>query len=1121
MATITSAGSGDWNTGGTWVGGIAPTSADDAIIANTHTVTLSGSCAAQSITVNTGGTLTCSTTVSTTLTIQRGLTQQTGSNVTLDVSSNVAVTCTVILNNVRAAAASNYFWDATGTATVILKGFPKKRWTTLTADMAVSATTCTVADATGWQTGDKLVFGTTQAYNATPRVDASTGTNTVSGASISNITATTYAHASGGLVGNFSSNLVIRPNTAGDSTAVRLTQSNSTRTGYTRTVTDVEFSGLRSVNDFPGNGVTFRATFTGADGTGLVTPYTRVGGNAFWDCRLGMILTTLNTPIPRDNNIFYMPNAATTQAYCVEATGTYCGDDTNSVVFRNSLASGFFVQNMPGMKLTGCIATACAGAGLVAANEQQLANCESYSNATGIQLGSGGTYGSNCLIGTQFGGAATNSNALSATGIPKAYLTDSYIQTSGTLISGLSTATPGALVDFVNRSADVTVQERYLRDGNIKRDNSVKTRGTSSLAIQPTALASNIQRTQSIACAAGATIRVVGYVRMDTSFWNAGDNNLPTVVLSGLGATAVTHTATSAANNAWEKFDISITNTSGADGNFTLTYTANAKTVSTGTVYFDGVPDSPFITKVRHYGFLFSETSPTREVNPYTVASEATAAAYTGVTINAGTKRVTFGIGTADTLAKVYDYSQAWAVANIDKEVPWQRAGALLSLTSGWAVVDPVISGVTWGGGVIEWNTPGAISGSFDSTTFRFNAAGTYDLSGGTFAGTINLTNTSGGGVIVIVLPSGIDYVNDDPGSITVEVAVESATASITNIVPGSRLQVFNVTENTEMFNGIVAGTSWSDSYPNGTGYSTGDVVRVRLAWHSGAAAKLPVQYQTIAASGGWAVLADQQDDEIYNLNGIDGDTVAEFAADYPNVQIDVDDPDGFTTPMRGYAWYISGQLTADGIRFYHGGMTAIDAANYRINVDVTDMHIQNARAGSSVLVGEARLYRSDGSRVTVPGIGGATIEMEYGAARQVETGVSGLTSTESDKLMSLSTENLDATVSSRLAAASYAAPANADIATIKSEVQSKLDAAVSTRMSASSYVAPANADVAAIKAVTDTLPTGISDLAVAVAGVPATTAAAVDALELDANVVKIKGQAINGSGSEADPWGP
>ena len=41
-ATITSNGSGDWETGATWVGGVAPADGDDIIIAATHIVTIDG-----------------------------------------------------------------------------------------------------------------------------------------------------------------------------------------------------------------------------------------------------------------------------------------------------------------------------------------------------------------------------------------------------------------------------------------------------------------------------------------------------------------------------------------------------------------------------------------------------------------------------------------------------------------------------------------------------------------------------------------------------------------------------------------------------------------------------------------------------------------------------------------------------------------------------------------------------------------------------------------------------------------------------------------------------------------------------------------------------------------------
>ncbi|MBI3233336.1 MAG: T9SS type A sorting domain-containing protein [Bacteroidetes bacterium] len=60
-ATISSAGNGNWNTGGTWSGGSVPSSGDSVVILNTHLVTLdmpgSGNNLALSLTIKSGGVL--------------------------------------------------------------------------------------------------------------------------------------------------------------------------------------------------------------------------------------------------------------------------------------------------------------------------------------------------------------------------------------------------------------------------------------------------------------------------------------------------------------------------------------------------------------------------------------------------------------------------------------------------------------------------------------------------------------------------------------------------------------------------------------------------------------------------------------------------------------------------------------------------------------------------------------------------------------------------------------------------------------------------------------------------------------------------------------------------------
>jgi hypothetical protein len=211
-------------------------------------------------------------------------------------------------------------------------------------------------------------------------------------------------------------------------------------------------------------------------------------------------------------------------------------------------------------------------------------------------------------------------------------------------------------------------------------------------------------------------------------------------------------------------------------------------------------------------------------------------------------------------------------------------------------------------------------------------------------------------------------------------------------------LQIYNVTTATEMVNTINATTSYALSYPTGTGYTAGDVVRVRLTYCAGLTAKKPEQYFTVASAAGWSVLANQVNDDVYITNGIDGSTVTEYSSDYVNVQIDVSDVDGYTTIQRGYAWYCDQMTGNDGIRYFYGAFVAEDSLNYLLDTDVANIKLQNAGVTPVTVAGGA-LRRKDGSS---PIADGGSVYMYYGRAYSVETGVSGLTPTESSKLLSI-----------------------------------------------------------------------------------------------------------------------
>lgn len=1013
MATITSAQSGLASATSTWVGGVVPVEGDKVIIAAGHVVEIDDTYTwgddNQTATIGTAaisvsGTLKASRMVNSSLTC-KGLLLINYATKGLDYGTEASpipgsVTANLIINKSATTAnrtALRQVSAASGAVNYIDWSFvgddSRKRGMYLASDAASGATSITLtASDHGWKIGDEVMFFHTSDSAKTSQMEFLT-INSVSGTTIGLSSALSFTHLAASPVCNLYTNVTIKSHTiaAGSLGNIALDGNNLSggyaTLGYKYLFKNCGLIGLgSSANIGMFNGA---ANSSGPNKTMLATKCVMVNKVA----AAGGVNVAHGIPMVFDQCVFYGGSfhygIGLTQFKngwaAINAQWNTSGSSFNSVT--NSYICGY--------------SAGAAGPGNVKTTWE---NCTFFGFGTALNAGVG-SYIKNCDLGYTlkwkpfYGDKLYRSPTYSAS--IECLLEDCLFYSD--LNTPEAVANMGihayARITYLNKNRDPAAQEIYTHLSEIKRENSIDYRSTSSVSIKPIKpiVPGNADvKTASVACANGKTVRVVGYVRMDTSFWNSGNCNLPTVTLSGLGATPVVFTASSAANNAWEQFDLSITNSAGYDGNFTLTYSVSAKTVTTGTVYFDGVPDAPFVTKARHYGFLFNETSPTVTVDPYVSATEATASALTGCTINGATKHITFGAGTIDTAQEFYDYSRYWSVTNLTYDVPFSRAGSLFSLASGWAVVEPSISGLTWGGGTIDWTSAGTKYGGFDSNTFDFQAAGTYEFGNATLSGTITLINTSGGAVVVNV-PAGTSYTNTGP-NITVNVAVDQAEALISGIVAGSRLQIYNVTTATETVNQINATTSYSLGYPNGTGYSEGDVVRVRLTYCSGLTAKLPVEYTTIASAAGWSVLANQQDDEVYIANGVDGSTVTEYSSDYVNVQIDISDPDNTTTIQRGYAWYCD-QLTGDdGIRYFYGAMQAEDAFNYLLNTDVADIKVQNTGAAGVTLTGGA-LRRKDGSSPIAPG---GSVYIYYGRTYGLETGVSGLTAGESSKLMSL-----------------------------------------------------------------------------------------------------------------------
>jgi hypothetical protein len=232
---------------------------------------------------------------------------------------------------------------------------------------------------------------------------------------------------------------------------------------------------------------------------------------------------------------------------------------------------------------------------------------------------------------------------------------------------------------------------------------------------------------------------------------------------------------------------------------------------------------------------------------------------------------------------------------------------------------------------------------------------------------------------------------------------VATYTGQITNIVPNSRVQVYNLTKDNEVFNGIIGGTTYSISYGEGNEFENNDLIRARISFVDGLTAMR--SFEAVAqASNGWSIFAQQEIDTVYNSIGIDGSTIGEFAADYPNVEVDVQDEDGVTSINRLYAWWVYNEYTAQGIREYFGGLIAEDNSNFKIVTERIDLKLDNVESYGVQFTGDLRLFRDDGqSPVVSTTSGGGSIILYAGKVYNIVTLQSGLTPSESAQIGSLS----------------------------------------------------------------------------------------------------------------------
>lgn len=228
-----------------------------------------------------------------------------------------------------------------------------------------------------------------------------------------------------------------------------------------------------------------------------------------------------------------------------------------------------------------------------------------------------------------------------------------------------------------------------------------------------------------------------------------------------------------------------------------------------------------------------------------------------------------------------------------------------------------------------------------------------------------------------------------------------TATASITGIVSGSRVRIYNETTATETYNDV-PGTSYSDNYTEGTTYTAGDVVKIYITQTSGVTAQLPYSTTVVAGSTGWTVLAAQESDSVYDQYGLNGSTITKFSADYVNDEVDLTVASNFSAEEL-YAWWSYNLTTSQGISDFFGGITAEDAANLRINNATVSIYLDNTTASNVYQTDNIRIYRADEAYpVKNPTTGGGGIDVVWRDKVYIAVTGSGVTSQDKTDIKNL-----------------------------------------------------------------------------------------------------------------------
>jgi hypothetical protein len=616
MATYLSNATGNWSTTSIWLtaatGTITPTApagappqsggGDKIIIRSGHTVLYNvngefGDDSTYSTNLTSAGgivvvgTLSASRTTSTSLTARGSITVPAGGTFdwgTVATPIPSSVNHQIVLNYSLTPAIQKHIFVSNGGNISLYSGLQKTRNTFLTLPANAGATQITVNDATNWVIGDRVIL---ESDTTSVTREHITTISSVAGNVINLNTGLNFARLSGTRIGNFSSNITIRPHNNSFNTSFQYIPNNTS----TCVINNVRFEHL-------GTG--------GGSGTswGNTNPYNGPAAQS----GLGIEATNLLNDFTIENLAFEETVSSATNLYGVNQPSV------GRVTLKNSALRG-----------TGY--GAYIGSGAIPIFD----GCTWYRIeriALAFGAGSGNTLITDCFINSSLspiqlvGKATINNTKLRTTSIVLNSVLDTVFNNCtlqadtrfvsmqaagalGTNIFNNCTFTGAAPLTAVHttRSSDLQIT-KLNRPNNVDGDyrlynyyyygqtnSTVRKNGITSLRIKPNIANQRFNTYLSIPALAGVSQRIECNLRFDSTY---GTANPPSISFVGAGVNQ-TFTCPAVADT-WHNVDLTLNPTSTDD----ITVTISGQSASIlGFVYLDGLPIDPYIQTARWYGF--------------------------------------------------------------------------------------------------------------------------------------------------------------------------------------------------------------------------------------------------------------------------------------------------------------------------------------------------------------------------------------------------------------------------------------------------------------------------------------------------------------------------------------